>query len=265
MALSIAFCEALDHIAADGLLPPFEARLIRADGQRIDAQIHMRIAPDQLPPWGMCLVTYVDMTESKRLARDQAKALEAAEVAKRAKAEFLATIGHEIRTPLNGVLGMAQAMAFESLDPKAQRERLDVIRDSGTVLLGLIDDLLDFAHIESGRLRIAHVEFDLHAVFDGIHAAYAKEAERKGIAFEVAFGNGAGGRYRGDSARLRQIACNLISNALKFTASGRVRVEVEDLRLRSIAPDGARHRHRHGGVESWSGAAGRPLSRPTVQ
>ena len=154
------------------------------------------------------------------------KALDDAEVAARAKSNFLAVIGHEIRTPLNGVLGMAQAMAFGALS-QAQRERLDVIRDSGVALLSLIDDVLDFSRMESGDLRIAAVEFDLRAVLIGIHAASVSEAERKGLDFQLAIDPAVSDQYVGDGGRVRQVACHLVENALKFTPTGAVRLQLD--------------------------------------
>jgi signal transduction histidine kinase/ActR/RegA family two-component response regulator len=154
------------------------------------------------------------------------KALDDAEVAARAKSDFLTVIGHEIRTPLNGVLGMAQAMAFEPL-ASAQRERLDVIRDSGVALLSLIDDVLDFSRMEAGEIRIAAVEFDLRAVLIGIHAASASEAERKCLDFQLAIDPAVARRYRGDGPRVRQMICHLVANALKFTRAGSVRLQLD--------------------------------------
>ena len=145
-----------------------------------------------------------------------------AEAASAAKSTFLATMSHEIRTPLNGVLGMAQAMAADGL-PDHQRERLDVIRQSGESLLAILNDVLDLSKIEAGKLELELVEFDLAEIARGAHSAFTALANDRGLAFSLDI-EPARGRYLGDPVRLRQVLYNLISNALKFTQEGEIRV-----------------------------------------
>jgi CheY-like chemotaxis protein/two-component sensor histidine kinase len=174
------------------------------------------------------------------------QAKEDAEAANRAKSTFLATMSHEIRTPLNGVLGMAQAMAVEALSD-AQRGRLDVIRQSGETLLAILNDVLDLSKIEAGKLELEEGRFDISELVEGALAAFMAVAEHKGVDFDLRVEAKAAGIYRGDSTRVRQILYNLISNALKFTERGEVRVTVghaeADLTLEvrdsgiGIAPD----------------------------
>ena len=147
-----------------------------------------------------------------------------------AKSAFLAMMSHEIRTPLNGVLGMTQAMAMEPLS-EPQRVRLDVVRQSGEALLAILNDVLDLSKIEAGKLELELIEFDLADVMQGAHAAFGALAATKGLSFSLDI-SGAEGVYRGDPTRIRQILYNLISNALKFTAAGDIRV------LAEAAPDG---------------------------
>ena len=220
-----AFCEALNDISPEGVLPVFFAELIRQDGGIDEVEVHCRVAPDEGAPWSVCMATYVDVSEARRAAREQRAALEAAEVANRAKSDFLAVISHEIRTPLNGVLGMAQAMAADPLS-KAQRRRLNVIGESGTALLAIVDDLLDLAKIEAGRLEIMRAACDLAALAEGVHAAYAAEAASRGLAFVLDIDPAARGLFEADAGRIRQILGNLISNALKFTHAGEVTVRL---------------------------------------
>jgi two-component system, sensor histidine kinase len=163
-----------------------------------------------------------------RQARGQARAGEqAAESANEAKSAFLATMSHEIRTPLNGVLGMAQAMAAEVLSP-VQRERLDIIDQSGKALLAILNDILDLSKIEAGKLELEEIEFDLGDVARGAHSAFTALANKKGLSFALDIDQ-ARGVYRGDPTRLRQILYNLISNALKFTEAGEIRVTAAQL------------------------------------
>jgi signal transduction histidine kinase/ActR/RegA family two-component response regulator len=147
----------------------------------------------------------------------------AAEAANEAKSSFLATMSHEIRTPLNGVLGMAQAMAADHLSP-LQQDRLDVIRQSGEALLAILNDVLDLSKIEAGRFELEAVEFDLGDLMKGAHSAFTALANKKGLSFDLTIETPAKGVYLGDPTRVRQILYNLISNALKFTEHGEVRV-----------------------------------------
>ena len=156
-----------------------------------------------------------------RSARARAQQGEAAaEAANRAKSAFLATMSHEIRTPLNGVFGMTQVMAAGPLE-QVQRERLAIIRQSGEALLAVLNDILDLSKIEAGKLEIEEIAFDLGPLAQGACAAFTAAAKDKGLdfVFEVEAARGA---YLGDPTRLRQILCNLISNALKFTDAGQI-------------------------------------------
>jgi signal transduction histidine kinase/AmiR/NasT family two-component response regulator len=235
------FAAALNTISADGVLAPFAAELIRHDGSLLDIEVHLRMSSCDAEPWSLCMSTYVDVTAARQAAREQKAALEAAEVANRAKSEFLGVISHEIRTPLNGVLGMAQAMALNPL-PRAQRERLRVLGESGEALMAIVDDLLDLARIEAGGLKLVSADFDLPALLETIRSTYAAEAARKGLTFTLAIDPRAAGRYRGDAARLRQILSALVSNALKFTHRGEVSISL------LTAPKGIRCEVRDSGI-----------------
>lgn len=153
---------------------------------------------------------------------EMAAAKAEADAANTAKSTFLATMSHEIRTPLNGVLGMTQAMAGDSLTD-VQRERLGVIRQSGEALLTILNDVLDLAKIEAGRLELEEIAFDLRDIVGGARAAFSALADAKGLQMVVDM-DSARGVWRGDPTRIRQILNNLISNALKFTEAGEIRV-----------------------------------------
>lgn len=160
--------------------------------------------------------------ERERAARD------AAESASLAKTEFLANMSHEIRTPLNGVVGMADLLGATDLGP-AQREMVEIIRTSGQMLSHLLADILDSARIESGKLPIERAEVDLVPLMASVVALYRLQAEAKGV--DLTFDPGAVGDLRlwGDAVRLRQIVGNLVSNAIKFTEDGAVRVSLDPL------------------------------------
>jgi signal transduction histidine kinase/ActR/RegA family two-component response regulator len=163
-----------------------------------------------------------NIDKEKRAELALAKARDEAEAANRAKSLFLATMSHEIRTPLNGVLGMTQAMAMDDLSP-VQRERLGVVHASGEALLAILNDVLDLAKIEPGKLELEEIDFDLEEIVRGAHQAFTAQANAKGLEFALDV-KGSQGFYRGDPTRIRQVLYNLVSNALKFTDEGEIRV-----------------------------------------
>ena len=156
-----------------------------------------------------------------------------------AKTEFLATTSHEIRTPLNGILGMSEVMlADERIEP-ALRERIGVVHDAGVRMRALVDDILDVAKMETGNLAIESAPFDVCATITDAARMWEDQARAKGLSFAIERAE-CPAMILGDAARVRQIVFNLLSNALKFTKSGRVtlRIEVDkDDRLRVAVTD----------------------------
>jgi signal transduction histidine kinase/CheY-like chemotaxis protein len=142
-----------------------------------------------------------------------------------AKSAFMANISHEIRTPLNGILGLAQAISADQLAPE-QAERMEVLKRSGMGLLAILNDLLDLAKIEAGRMTIETAPFSPEEVLTASRNAIWATAEAKGITVETVIEPSARGIYKGDGTRLRQIVDNLVSNAVKFTQTGSVRVSL---------------------------------------
>lgn len=157
-----------------------------------------------------------------------------AEQASEAKTRFLATLGHEVRTPMTGVLGMAELLQGTALDPR-QRSYVDAIRHAGEHLLRLVNDTLDLARIEAGKLGLEDVPFDLHALIDEVAELMAPLAEKKGLRFECRIAAGTPRGLRGDVHRVRQILLNLGNNAIKFTEQGEV-----VLRAEPLSPQGVR-------------------------
>jgi signal transduction histidine kinase len=140
-----------------------------------------------------------------------------------AKTEFLATTSHEIRTPLNGILGMTQVMlADEALQP-AVRDRIGVVHGAGVTMRALVDDILDVAKMENGKLTLEAVPFDLCRTLSDVCRLWEEQARAKGLGFRLDL-SGCPETVVGDAARLRQIVFNLLSNALKFTEAGAIHV-----------------------------------------
>jgi signal transduction histidine kinase/ActR/RegA family two-component response regulator len=167
-----------------------------------------------------------ELAENRRLKIEAQGLALTAETANRAKTDFLATMSHEIRTPLNGVLGMAQIMSAGALEPD-QRRRLDTITASGHSLLTVINAILDISKIEAGKMEIVAAPFDLSAQLDALRRLYGGLARDKDLDFSLEVSADATGWRHGDAERLRQVLSNLISNAVKFTDAGAVRVIVD--------------------------------------
>lgn len=156
-----------------------------------------------------------------------------------AKTEFLATTSHEIRTPLNGILGMTQVMLADQALAGATRDRLTVVHSAGVTMRALVDDILDVAKMETGNLVIEAAPFDLDAMLRDSTRLWDDQARAKGLTFARDLAT-CPGMIVGDAVRLRQIVFNLMSNALKFTASGGVSLQVAtagDDRLQIVIED----------------------------
>ena len=164
--------------------------------------------------------------------RELATARDVAEEASRTKSRFLANMSHELRTPLNGILGFAQLLFRDPELSDRNRERLRVIGTSGDHLLGLINDVLDLARVEAGRVELRPAPFVLRDLLRDIEPGFAQRAAQRGLVFRVLADSLGAGAVLGDARRLRQVLENLAGNAVKFTRTGEVVLEV-----RAVAPD----------------------------
>ncbi len=156
-----------------------------------------------------------------------------------AKTEFLATTSHEIRTPLNGILGMTQVMLADPKLAPDMRDRIGVVYGAGVTMRALVNDILDVAKMETGNLTIEAVPFDICATVTDATRMWEEQARAKGLSFVVDLG-GCPAMIVGDAVRVRQIVFNLLSNALKFTKSGKVALTIdvgEDDQLRVAVSD----------------------------
>ncbi|HVC61705.1 MAG TPA: PAS-domain containing protein [Acetobacteraceae bacterium] len=184
-------------------------------------------------PGGGVVRTYTDVTERKAAeervtaAHAQAEAARAAaERANRAKTEFLANISHEIRTPMNGIIGMNELL-LQGVLTSAQRDCALTVRDSAAALLRVIDDVLDIAKLEAGKMELDPIDFGLAETIEATVALLAPRAAEKGIALTAHITPQARQRFHGDATRLRQVMLNLLGNAIKFTERGSVEVDVK--------------------------------------
>lgn len=170
-----------------------------------------------------------DELEALRGEADRARV--AAERLAASRADFLSTMSHELRTPLNGVIGTIALLGMQPLDPAAARLQ-GVLSRSALGLRAIVDDVLDLARLEAGRLELRPAPFALHELLDDVVGEFNGMAEGRGLRLRVEAGEGVGAWLHGDAQRLRQVLSNLVSNAIKFTPAGGVCLRA---RLRSVA------------------------------
>ncbi|MCF6220997.1 MAG: response regulator [Robiginitomaculum sp.] len=167
-----------------------------------------------------------DITKETVQAKELEKAKDEAVAASIAKSEFLANMSHEIRTPMNGVLGMAELLAESDIDER-QREFVDVITRSSNALLTIINDILDFSKIEAGAFELDPVEFDLRDVLADVTSLLSTKAQDKGLELIINYPPYMENFFVGDAGRMRQIITNMVGNAVKFTETGHVLINVK--------------------------------------
>ncbi len=228
----------LSRSARSGEVAQTEARRLRKDGSLVDVRIHgVQVVVDGEPAGVVAL--YEDITERKRAELElnaekelserflavATQAKEEADAANRAKSEFLANMSHEIRTPMNAIIGMIELALDTELTPE-QLDYLTIVQASAQSLLGVINDILDFSKMEAGKLAVSPTDFDLRDLLSSTMKPFAEQARKKAVELACGVDEEVADRLRADADRLRQILVNLVGNALKFTPTGEVVVEV---------------------------------------
>jgi len=165
----------------------------------------------------------IDVTETKKILFHKDKQRMEAEAANKTKSNFLANMSHEIRTPMNSIIGFSELAQFDEI-PDSTKEYLGNIQENAKWLLKIIDDILDISKIESGKIVLENIPFDLSDIFSRCQSAITSKAEEKGITLYCYAEPSVGKKLIGDPVRLRQALMNLLSNAVKFTNSGTVKL-----------------------------------------
>jgi PAS domain S-box-containing protein len=198
--------------------------LWRADGTSFPAEYWSHPVIHEGKTVG-AVVTFVDITERNQAQRELISARDAAEAASRAKSDFLANVSHEIRTPMNGIIGMTDLVLGMDL-PAEQRENLEIVKHSCDCMMAVVDDILSFSQIESGKLTLQNAPFKLRPAFENILDLLAVKAAGKALKWTVSISPDLPENVCGDSERLRQVVLHLVENAIKFTEQGEIAISI---------------------------------------
>jgi signal transduction histidine kinase len=191
-----------------------------------DGELNYRLKVKSADEMGELARSFNDMADEVQASFGRSEeARRKAEEANKLKSDFLANVSHELRTPLNGILGYAELLSLDLQDPE-QQEFAATIHSSGQHLLDVVNDLLDLAKIEAGRMELKPVPVSLARSLQEIAGSHRPHAEAKGLALQLELGSGLPETMQVDSQRLRQVLNNLLNNAIKFTDNGRVCLDV---------------------------------------
>lgn len=207
-----------------------EHRMRSPDGRTLWVQDRGRVVSRDAEGHPLRMVGSVsDISQRKEVDLSLFQAKEEAESANRAKSAFLAMMSHEIRSPMNGILGMAQLLLPEHVSDAERRDYAQTILNSGKTLLNLLNDILDLSKIEAGKLTLEKLAFDPERVLQEIAALFVGSTNEKRLALEASWAGPHESRYLGDTYRIQQMLSNLVSNAIKFTESGRIVIEAREI------------------------------------
>ena len=201
----------------------------RKDGSHFLARVRGRAIDPARPALGGTVWIAEDVTERRESELALARARDDAQAANRAKSAFLANTSHELRTPLNGMIGLARMACAPGLGEAQRKAYLDQIADSAQSLAAIISDILDLSKIEAGKLQLEVTSFDLPELLLTLEHTYRTLAGARGLELEFEIEPTLGNCVQGDPLRVRQIVTNFLSNAIKFTAQGRVQLQASRL------------------------------------
>jgi signal transduction histidine kinase/ActR/RegA family two-component response regulator len=227
--------------------PRIPYRGLRKDGQTVWLEAHPKVIRDAAGRALEFQDVVRDVSETKALEDELIAARDVAEAGARTKSEFLANMSHELRTPLTSVIGFSGLLQGSPNLPEAERKYADRIATASEALLSVINDILDYSKLEAEAVDLEPQAFDPRAMAEGAVAIVETQCQAKGLTLETVIDADLPGALMGDEGRLRQVTLNFLSNAVKFTTSGTVRLELtragERLRLAvtdsgiGIAPD----------------------------
>jgi PAS domain S-box-containing protein len=206
-----------------------ERMMTRRDGSQFLCRLLAKAVDPDNPRTGGTAWILDDITERRQMDQALAKARDDAEAASRAKSAFLANTSHELRTPLNGLVGLTRLARQPDLDETQRAAYIEQIADSAETLSAIINDILDLSKIEAGKLHVETLPFDLYGLLQTLQRAYGTLAEARALRFTVEIAPQVPRQVLGDPVRVRQILSNYLSNALKFTAHGSVRLMVRQV------------------------------------
>ncbi|MDX1946446.1 MAG: response regulator [Pirellulaceae bacterium] len=203
-------------------LPPFEKEYLRRDGHRVPVLLGVTMLEGSETD---CICFVVDIARQKQTEQQLKAAKQAADAANQAKSQFLANMSHEVRTPMNAIIGMTELVLNTPLQPK-QAEYLRMVLQSGESLLGVINDVLDFEKVESGKVELEREPFSLRESIGDAVKSLAIKAHEKKLELALDIAPDVPDWLIGDPGRLRQVVINLVNNAIKFTHKGEIVVDV---------------------------------------
>ena len=220
------FNRLMTKVSSEGHVHNEWIRIKKSDGQVMQCSLNAVLAKAKESSSLVIDGMIEDITEHKRAREGLLQAKIAAEEANSAKSMFLANMSHEVRTPMNAVIGMLDLTLDMDLNEE-QRDNLMTAKEAADNLLNLLNDILDISRVESGKIKLEAIEFDLWKVIDSVTKGLSVLANKKNIKLVSYIQPGVPRLVVGDSTRLRQIIINLVNNAIKFTHEGKVEIKVD--------------------------------------